>query len=212
MLKNEKNDHPQKSVSTSARTWKIAFLTLLGVVLGSFAWLGVHLFSPSSQGTTEPPATSVSSENLSFEVRSDTKQIEQLANQYLQKEMETDTLSYSLYLAEHVTLVGNLELFGVPIPLELELDPYVMEDGNLQLKARSFSLGALNLPLSFIMNQLDKQFELPKWVSVHAESEYLIVHFDEFALESGVHFSMTYINLAEDDLRMNVYVPTETTN
>ena len=207
---NEKQNK-QTTRSASVNIWKVAFLLLLGILVGTIAWVSIQLFSPTeTEREAESPSTEeYATDNILLEVRSEKKQIELLANQYLSNEIDNGQLSYELYLKEVAQLIGELDIFGIPVPFELDLDPYVMEGGNLQLKATSLSLGNLNLPISFVMKQMEKQLKLPEWVTIHADSKYLIVHFDEFSLKSGVHFSMEYINLSEDDIRVNVFVPNE---
>src|SRR5699024_3605967 len=127
--------------------------------------------------------------------------LEQLANQFLKEEGAGKNIQYELLIRDKVRLIGDLEIFGIAVPFELDLDPYVMEDGNLQLKATALSLGNLKLPISFVMSQIQKQLELPEWVTVHSEAKYLVLHLNEFELSSGIHFSMEHINLPENDIR-----------
>lgn len=189
--------------------WKWAFLLLAAMVIGFLVWISVQLTATEEKLTEPELSQQVPSNNLFFNVRSGKDQLELLANQYLTKEIATEQMTYHIVMDEQVQLIGTLDIFGIGVPFELDLDPYVMDDGNLQLKATALSLGNLKLPLSFVMKQMEKQLTLPEWVSIHPNSEYLIVHLDEFTLKSGVHFSMEYLNLSEDDIRVNVYVPYE---
>ena len=84
-----------------------------------------------------------------------------------------------------------------------------MEDGNIQLKARNISLGSLQLPISYVMKQLEHVLDIPKWVEFNSEETYIIVHLDQLPLKNGLRLKADRINLVDDDIRMSVYLPIE---
>lgn len=83
-----------------------------------------------------------------------------------------------------------------------------MENGNLQFKATGLSIGKLNLPISFALNQVESQLNIPEWVAIDSEQETVVFNLNQFTLESGMHFSVDKIDLDENDIRVNVYMPT----
>lgn len=69
--------------------------------------------------------------------------MEQLANEYL-KELSTQTVfDYSITLDRNVTLTGNIKAFEQVIPIKVELNPIVQENGDLVLEQERISLGQL---------------------------------------------------------------------
>ena len=84
-----------------------------------------------------------------------------------------------------------------------------MENGNLQFKATGLSIGKFNVPITFAMNQIENQLNIPDWVAIDSEQETIVFNLNEFTLDSGIHFSVDKINLAENDIRVNVYVPAD---
>lgn len=209
MSHETKRSQHQSESKQKINGWKWAFLLLAGMIVGLLVWVAIQVTTPVSEQGENAPSEVATSDDLAFEVRSGKDQLALLANQFLVKEADTEQLSYEIVLNEKVQLVGELAIFGINVPFELDMDPYVMEGGNLQLKATALSLGNLKLPLSFVMKQIEKQLPLPQWVTVHPDPHYILVHLDEFQLKSGIHFTMEYVNLSEDDIRVNVFVPNE---
>lgn len=209
--KDKVNEEKQKQRPTNI--WKWAFLILLGLLIGCVTWFAVQIFSQPADTEIEDTTTQqvASSENIHFEVRSEKQELEDIANQFLQKESKGNSaIQYKLTIQDSVVISGELKIFNIPVDFELNLDPYVMQNGNLQLRATDLSLGDLRLPVSFVMKQMDKQLNLPDMVSVNADSKFIVVQLDEFYLDSGIHFSMEHINLEQNDIRVNVYIPKET--
>lgn len=179
------------------------------MILGLVMWFLVQVTSLPYNDSVGEEQTNVTGEFIKLEVRAEKEELEVLANQFLKQESQGSNAKYTLHLRDEASLSGSLQLFGVSVPFELDLTPYVMEGGNLQLKATGISLGSLKLPISFVMSQIKKQLKLPEWITVHPESQFLIVHFNEFTLKSGIRFSMEQIDLVENDIRVNVFVPKE---
>ena len=208
-----KVNEEEKQQQRPTDIWKWAFLILLGLLIGCVTWFAVQIFSQPADTEIEDTTTQqvASSENIHFEVRSEKQELEDIANQFLQKESKDNSaIQYKLTIRDSVVISGELNIFNIPVDFELNLDPYVMQNGNLQLRATDLSLGDLRLPVSFVMKQMDKQLNLPDMVSVNADSKFIVVQLDEFYLDSGIHFSMEHINLEQNDIRVNVYIPKET--
>lgn len=208
-----KVNEEEKQQQRPTDIWKWAFLILLGLLIGCVTWFAVQIFSQPADTEIEDTTTQqvASSENIHFEVRSEKQELEDVANQFLQKESKDNSaIQYKLTIRDSVVISGELNIFNIPVDFELNLDPYVMQNGNLQLRATDLSLGDLRLPVSFVMKQMDKQLNLPDMVSVNADSKFIVVQLDEFYLDSGIHFSMEHINLEQNDIRVNVYIPKET--
>lgn len=189
--------------------WKWAFLTLLAVVLGIMIWLILQLSGPSpvQQQSANQEDLNQINDTATFQVTAEKKQINQLINQYLAEETHNKSVQYQFQLADQAQLAGTFRVFGVDVPFQLDLDPFVMENGNVQLKAKQISLGKLNLPIPFAMKQIGQQLALPNWVEIHHEEETIILRLDAFSLKSGIFFSADRIDLANDDIRLNVFVP-----
>lgn len=146
---------------------------------------------------------------LTFDLSTDKEDLNHLINLYLEEELGEDFEGYSVSVDENIDLAGTIDVLGFSVNFTLIMDPLVMENGDLQLKAESIQLGSFDLPLSLTMNVLSQQLELPEWIKVNSEEEYILVAFNEFELENGTYFEMDYIDLEEDDIRVTIFLPEE---
>ncbi len=187
--------------------WKWAFLVLLSIVIGTIFWFFTQM-TPVIIG--EPNLkTKTSNDEVMFQVSTKKDDINQLVASYLKDEkIVKGPVNYQFKLEEQAQLVGTFQLFGKDVQFQLSLEPFVMENGNLQFKATGLSIGKFNLPITFALNQIESQLNIPDWVAIDSEQETLVFNLNEFTLDSGIHFSVDKIDLAENDIRINVYVPT----
>lgn len=195
-----------KSETSHQRNWwKWAFLILLGIIIGAIVWVFVQL-QPYSEGSVNSTPLDTSDE-IVLEVRTGKEELTQLVNQYIENNMDENEMQYTLVLEDEAQLQGEIEVFGFPVPFSLLFDPYVLENGNLQLRATDLQLGTLSLPISFAMNQIGSRLPLPDWIAMDSETQLIVVNLNEFELQEGVHFSMERINLPEDDIRIHIHLP-----
>ena len=187
-----------------------AFLILLGVIISLSIWIIVRLQPSSSENTGEQAGdVTVIEDSLSFEVVTDKNQLNRVINLYLEEELDEQFTGYNVMIAEHVQLSGALQVFGFDVDFLLRMDPYVVDDGSLQLRATSIQLGSFDLPIGIAMNVLSQQLDLPYWIRVDSEQQMILVALNEFQLENDVQFAMQRIDLQEDDIRLNIILPEE---
>lgn len=201
----EKKREQQK---TKLNSWKWAFLGLLSVVVGIIIWAFTQM-TPIIIG--EPNLeTRDTKDEVMFQVSTKKDDVNQLVASYLKDEkIVKGPVNYQFRLEEQAQLVGTFQLFGHDIQFQLFLEPFVMENGNLQFKATGLSIGRFNVPITFAMNQIENQLNIPDWVAIDSEQETIVFNLNEFTLDSGINFSVDKIDLAENDIRVNVYVPAD---
>lgn len=187
-----------------------AFLILLGVIISLSIWIIVRLQPSSSENTGEQAGdVTVIEDSLSFEVVTDKNQLNRVINLYLEEELDEQFTGYNVMIDEDVQLSGALQVFGFDVDFLLRMDPYVVDDGSLQLRATSIQLGSFDLPIGIAMNVLSQQLDLPYWIRVDSEQQMILVALNEFQLENDVQFAMQRIDLQEDDIRLNIILPEE---
>ena len=190
--------------------WMWAFLILLGVIISLSIWIIVRLQPSSSENTGEQAGdVTVIEDSLSFEVVTDKNQLNRVINLYLEEELDEQFTGYNVMIDEDVQLSGALQVFGFDVDFLLRMDPYVVDDGSLQLRATSIQLGSFDLPIGIAMNVLSQQLDLPYWIRVDSEQQMILVALNEFQLENDVQFAMQRIDLQEDDIRLNIILPEE---
>jgi uncharacterized protein YpmS len=187
-----------------------AFLILLGIIISLSIWIIVRLQPTSSENTGEQAGdVTVIEDSLRFEVVTDKNQLNRVINLYLEEELDEQFAGYNVVIDEDVQLSGALQVFGFDVDFLLRMDPYVVDDGNLQLRATSIQLGSFDLPIGIAMNVLSQQLDLPQWIRVDSEQQMILVALNEFQLENDLQFAMQRIDLEEDDIRLNIILPEE---
>ncbi|MDN6218505.1 MAG: YpmS family protein, partial [Enterococcus sp.] len=91
----------------------------------------------------------------------------------------------------------------------LYFDPYVMDNGNVQLKARDLSIGSLNLPVSQVMATVKRGYKFPKWVAIDPEEQTIVLKLNEFKMSNGMFIKANHIDLVGDDIQFSLYLPKE---
>ena len=194
-----------KEKKESINLWKWAFLILAAILLGTGIWF-IQQLQPVRYG--EVNETIVNTEDvMTFSVSAQKEEVTQLMNQYIDEEVKGNNVNYEVLLDESFQLTGSFEVFGFEVPFNLYMDPFVTDNGNIQLKAKQLSLGQLNLPISFVMNQLGSQLSIPDWVVIDGETETITLNLNDFQLDSGIFFSAERIDLVENELLVNVHIP-----
>lgn len=190
--------------------WKWAFFILLVAILALFGWLVYRLQPVEQDNESSEVVSRVETEGvLTFDLSTNKDDLNHLVNLYLEEELGEEFEGYSVSIDEYVDLAGTIDVLGFPVQFTLIMEPLVMENGDLQLKAESIQLGSFDLPLSLTMNILSQQLDLPEWMRVNSEDEYILVAFNEFQLENGAYFQMDYIDLEDDDIRLTIFLPEE---
>jgi uncharacterized protein YpmS len=191
--------------------WKWAFIILLLVNIGIFIWLAVQLNILSDNETiqTDTEEIAVSDEAMDFELVTDKTQVERVANLYLQEELDERFNGYTVTVDELVEMEGALNVFGFDVDFGLYMEPLVMDNGNLQLRAQRIQLGAFDLPIDIALNILDQQLELPEWIRINSDDAFVLVAFNEFSLKNDMQLRMKKIDLEADDIRLDIILPEE---
>ncbi|MER2064053.1 MAG: YpmS family protein [Alkalibacterium sp.] len=189
--------------------WKWAFIILLLINIGVIFWIAfqLNILSDSEDIQTDTGEVVVADSAMDFELVTDKAQVNRVVNLYLQKELDDRFSGYVVNVDELVELEGPLNVFGFDIDFGLYMEPLVMENGNLQLRAQSIQLGAFELPKEIALNILNQQLDLPEWIRIDSEEAFILVAFNEFSLENDVQFQMRKIDLEADDIRLDIILP-----
>lgn len=189
--------------------WKTAFLVLLGILVGC----AVFLFIQFGGDREEEYHSSQSTEEItdaSFSVQLEKEQVNNLISYYLNDFLKDSGVKYKFYLEDQALLNGTFDLLGYDMQFYLYFDPFVMENGDIKLKAKELSIGKLPLPVSQVMKFAKKKFDVPNWVEIDIENETVVLHLSDFQMKNNMKIKAEKINLIDDDIRFDVYIPTAT--
>lgn len=186
--------------------WKIAFLLLVGIVVGSGVFLGTRIFSLREPNYQTPTITKREGEPV-LTINTKKEKVNELIDFYLTDFQKDTDIKYSFYLENEALLNGEFTVLGVPVSFYLYFEPYVMENGNVQLKAKSLSIGTLGLPIKDVMNMVKKSYKLPKWIEVDSKEQTVLLRLDQFRMQNGMYLKADRINLVDDSISFSLYLP-----
>lgn len=190
------------------KKWKIALIIILGIIISTAVVLGVRITSKREPASVAKNRGTGSKE-ATFQVQLNKNQTNELMNYYLNEFQRDSKIKYSFVLENQAMLQGNFPFMGYDLNFYLYFDPTVIEGGDVQLKAKSISIGKLSLPISELMKYVEKKFKLPSWVEVNNKEEMIILHLKEFQLKGGMYLGAEKIDLLGDEIKFNVFLPTK---
>ena len=223
-MKKMKNEPEEKKESTEVKKasprrkktpevkktinhWKVAFIVLIGLIIGSVAFVFIRVTQVREPNYTPVPELVEKDGTPVIAIQSKKKQINALIDFYLSDFQKGSDITYKFYLENEAMLNGTFEVLGHPIQFYLYFDPYVMDNGNVQLKAKSLSIGTLGLPMKEILKFVQRDYKLPNWVEVNPDDSTVLLRLDQFRMQNGLFIRAEKINLVDDDIRMNIYLP-----
>lgn len=196
--KTQKNKQP-------VNIWRWVSLILIGLILGTGIFIGSKIFvSPAPQNLNKNVDQA---DEPVFSVDLTKKQVNRLASYYLQHYLKDDKVKYTFKLTDQAILGGTFKFMGVKLPFTLAFDPYVLENGDIQLQADNLAIGSLPIPMTQVLNFVGNDFHLPKWVSLNAKKGIIVLHLRKYQTDGGMSFRAEHIDLDEDQIELSVYLP-----
>ncbi|MGX7262627.1 YpmS family protein [Enterococcus crotali] len=205
--KTTKRRKKTPEVKKTINRWKVAFLVLIALIIGSLAFIFVRITQVREPNYKPVPELVEKDGTPVIAIQSNKKQVNALIDFYLKDFQKGSDITYKFYLENEAMLNGTFEVLGHPIQFYLYFDPYVMDNGNVQLKAKSLSIGTLGLPMKEILKFVQRDYKLPNWVEVNPEDSTVLLRLDQFRMQNGLFIRAEKINLVDDDIRMNIYLP-----
>lgn len=187
--------------------WKVAFLILAGFVFGSLLFFTFRISQIREPNLTKNQTVTAKEGTQVLSVQTNKKQVNALIDFYLEDFQKGSDVQYQFYLENEALLNGTFDVLGHPIQFSLYFEPYVMDNGNIQLKAKSLSLGTLTLPIKEVLKFVLRDYKLPNWVEVDPSQKTILLRLDQFQMQNGLFLRAEKINLADDEISMNVYLP-----
>lgn len=192
---------------TKLNPWKAAFLFLVAVLIGGFLLLFTRL-TQERENVSQIIAENVVREgDPVITINSNKEQVNRFVDFYLADLQKDAEQQYQFVLKNEALLTGEFDLLGFPVSFYLYFDPFVMANGNIQLKAKSLSIGALGLPINQVLKMIQNNSKIPEWIDIQPKEEMIILRLDQFELKNGMFFKADKINLVDNKIQLNVYLP-----
>lgn len=189
--------------------WKVAFFSLLIINILIAGMVVVLVLLPKHSNLLRLNEEKADDrQRVSFNIQSDKQDLNQLVAYYLEKETKRP-LNYEVKLTDRVELRGEMTVFERDIPLTMTFIPQVQENGDVNLKQDSMSIGRLQVPVSMVLKYVGDNYPLPSWVSILPEEQSIYVSLQELELRSDAKVEFTKFDLEKDDIEFRLLVPVE---
>ncbi|NRD80465.1 YpmS family protein [Bacillus sp. BRMEA1] len=186
--------------------WKVAFLILLGINLVVLIVIcSLALVSPKNYENSQ--LKEPLSDFVSFHVKSNKDDLNQLINHYLQEQAAGSPINYRLVLGDEVELYGILPVLSDNLNMKISFEPIALKNGDLVLKQKKISLGRLNLPISFVLSVISESFRVPQGVEIRPNDKLVYIHMQDIKLKSDMKIKVDQIDLPKDKIGFSILVP-----
>ena len=185
--------------------WKVAFFSLVGVLLLAVIAVVFLATAPVEQRTIEQLENNV--EGNVVTVQTTAKEFEAIAKQYLAEAVENSPVPLDLQVDDNMYLNSILTVFNIEIPIRMAFDPIVL-DGNIVLKQTSVNVGKLNIPPQTVLKLLNDSIDFPSWVIVQPNDAEIYVDLSRINIASGSRVRAKEIDLPNDKIVLELVIPT----
>ncbi|QCZ48386.1 Hypothetical protein UCCLB95_1135 [Levilactobacillus brevis] len=174
--------------------WKWGFIALVAVLLVTTVTVSVKAFTPTKVTSTAKVATGTTN----IDVALNKKQVNALADYYVNKSLKNSTMKYRFQVSDQAMLTGSTQVLGASVNFVLLFKPTVLPSGDVQLKAQKLSIGSLPVPISFVMNYIAKNYPLPNWVAMNTADKTMTLHLTAIGNGKKLSFAAKKIDLSGD--------------
>lgn len=165
----------ERKTSKKLNGWKASFFILLLAIILFFIAAYFSLFSNvKNPNLTEFISNQEqSTSTFTAEVTLNAADLQMLLQQSLLE--LTEEAVPEIEVGENIYLLGSLKVLGLPITYNIKGEPFILEDGNLQIKIEEIKLGNLSLPIQQSLQILKSQLDPAIPMEVNTDKE--VIHF-----------------------------------
>lgn len=188
--------------------WKVAFFALLGALIAGFIIILLMVFAPAKDDEL-PENKANNNREVGFDVRSNKQDLNLIIKHYIEEEGLKGPVEYDVQLKDDVELHGSVPVFTSDIDFELKFEPKALKNGDILLKQKSISVGALNLPVSYVLKVIRDSYNFPEWVKIQPNEELIYVSLQDMKLKSDIKVRAKEFDLKEDNIMFRLLVPVD---
>jgi uncharacterized protein YpmS len=186
--------------------WKKGFLLLLGINILIIILVSSLILIPTNENR-KMDQKKINKDTVSFYIKSNKNDLNQLINHYLKKEAAGSPVDYEVRLGNEVELYGELPFFSEKLDMKLAFEPLALENGDLLLKQKSISIGRLHLPVATVLQFIRDNYKLPHGVDIRPNQKLVYVHMSQLKLKSDIKVKVNKFDLKKDQIAFTLLVP-----
>ncbi|AKP66536.1 YpmS family protein [Companilactobacillus ginsenosidimutans] len=183
--------------------WMYAFIVLFALIIVFTGFIGAKIFSAPNE-TYKVTSKIEDKDQKVFTVNMNKKQANEMSAYYLEHTLNNGKAEYQFNLKKDAVLSGQIGFLGSKIHFDLEMEPYAKTNGDVLLKAKKIKVGALSLPIKFVMNYAKNSFKIPTWVDVNSKDKTILLKFTKFTTKEGYSIRARQLDLKHDKLVFDV--------
>lgn len=187
--------------------WKLAFWITIGIITLFLIWTFVAVFFLSPQNEPQPSKLISNKKTVSFQTKTTKADLNKLVSTYLKDFSNEEDIGYDIFVGNKVYFKATGHIFNHPIELRLSFLPKVVDNGNIQLKLEDMSVGALPLPVSYVMRYVSKSYTFPDWVTIIPKKKEIYLDLTRLKLKGDTKVRIDTLNLKKDDISFTLLVP-----
>lgn len=189
--------------------WKSGFFILLGIVLAIMAVLIVLILWPADQSELPQDKSEGAGKTVPFHIETNKENLNKVINAYIEKEKENAPIDYHVRLRDDVELTGQLDLFSTSVQFAMTFEPKALKNGDIILKQKGMSLGALKLPASYVLKIAQESYHFPDWIRIFPNQKMIYVSTKNMDLKNNVSVQVNEFNLPKDRISFTLLVPVQ---
>ncbi|MGO4887488.1 YpmS family protein [Anaerobacillus sp. MEB173] len=187
-----------------SKIWMYSFFSLVFLIVVAFVVIIVMLnrYAPAVEESKDPPVESIIEKTATFQVTTTKDQLNILITEWFKQQND---LPYTVILEDTVKFQSSIVLLGRIVPITLDFDPEVTKGGNIILHLQSFSIGGFQLPGDIVLQAVRNAVELPKWVEIYADQQYVYVTISEVKFSESMSINVISFDLEGDVIEFELY-------
>ena len=106
---------------------------------------------------------------------------------------------------QQILLEGQLSLLGKDYPLYIYFQPSKLENGNILLTVKDFSVGTFQIPQKMVLRLLSKNKNIPNFIQISPKESTITIVLPEIDNDFGIYVKAITIDLYNDKIVFDLY-------
>jgi len=186
--------------------WKWVAIILIAIVVGTGAYMGTQMLRSSDEATTITKTSRTDAASVPIEMNR--QQLNALASYYLADLQKGQDMKYRFVVREDAAyLLGITKVLGQNVSFVITMQPSVIDDGNISLKATKLSVGTMSIPISFVINYINNNYKIPSWVKLSAKTKTINLYLNKLVGKHDVRYSVDQVDLKNNRFKFEMHIP-----
>lgn len=192
--------------------WKWIAIILIALIVGGGAYFGTQVLrSPNEAASITKETNSTAAASVPIEMNR--QQLNALASYYLADLQKGQDMKYRFVVRQDAAyLLGTTQVLGQNVSFVITMQPSVIDNGNISLKATKLSVGTMSLPISFVINYINNNYKIPSWVQLSAKKKTINLYLNKLVGKHDVRYSVDKVDLQNNQFKFEMHIPSTSTS